>query len=204
MLMAALALGACGALIPSATQAASADVMRGGCNFETDQVAAVTGDQYVGTMHDLSVTTTGDTPPVAIGATVTCWIDVNGIESPGTRSNYSGIGVQAGVNSISFTALPDDEVTICHQVAYADGSSEPAVCPPVPVIEIPPETCCDIAYVLDYAFFDVIDPTICPELADHAGAYGPLTIAPDGDIYVPDPLDLGLNPFYDCPPYGNF
>lgn len=22
--------------------------------------------------------------------------------------------------------------------------------------------------------------------------------------YVPDPLDLGVNPIYDCPPYRNF
>jgi len=30
-----------------------------------------------------------------------------------------------------------------------------------------------------------------------------LVIEPDGDVYVFDPLNLGLNPFWDCPPYNN-
>jgi len=30
-----------------------------------------------------------------------------------------------------------------------------------------------------------------------------VTIAPDGDVYVPVPLDLWDGPVYDCPPYGN-
>jgi hypothetical protein len=45
---------------------------------------------------------------------------------------------------------------------------------------------------------------ICPVLSHLAGNYpGGLSIHPDGDVYVPDPLGLGLNPVYDCPPVGS-
>jgi hypothetical protein len=51
---------------------------------------------------------------------------------------------------------------------------------------------------------DTVDKVVCPVLVQLSGNYGPITIEPDGDIDVPDPLDLGTTQIYDCPPYQNF
>jgi len=52
--------------------------------------------------------------------------------------------------------------------------------------------------------FEYGDTFVCPELVAQAGDYGPVVVKPDGDVYVADPLVTGLNPLYDCPPYGNY
>lgn len=189
--------------MPAAAHAGGPDRIHGGCSYET--VKKPTTDEYDGVIRDRSITTDGDGAPT--GATVTCWIDVNGVEAPDTRFSYTGSGVQAGANQISFTAGDTDWVTLCRAVTYADGSTEPTECAGPVVIQIPPEciVTCDIIGTLDRLIVYAVDPAVCPALLRLAGSYpGGVTIAPDGDVYVPDPLILFDGPVYDCPPYGNF
>jgi hypothetical protein len=64
--------------------------------------------------------------------------------------------------------------------------------------------------IIHELFLDIIDPTVCPQLQQigsvtGGGFAGVLWIASDGDVYVANPLGIGgLNPVYDCPPYGNW
>jgi len=190
-------------LVAPSAHADGSDAIHGGCDFDTVH-NSVTGEE-VGTISDRSVTTDASGAP--IGATVTCWIEVDQAEAPGTRFSYSGTGVQAGANPISFVA-GDGWVRECQAVTYADGSTEPTSCPEPRVIQIPPQICegCSLIDILldalDEVFIDDVDPKVCPVLAERAGSYpGGITIAPDGDVYLPDPLGLGLNPIYICPPY---
>jgi len=61
-------------------------------------------------------------------------------------------------------------------------------------------------FLQDCLFQNVIDPTVCPVFTEYDGSYaGVVTVGPNGDIYVIDPLDLnGGAPIYDCPPYGDY
>jgi hypothetical protein len=198
-LLAGAALGLSVIVAPVA-HADSPDSIHGGCSFDT--VVDATGAN-VGVAYDASVTTDAGGAP--IGATVTCWIQVNGIEAPGTRFSYTGVGAQAGANPISFTADSTDTVAQCQEVAYADGSTEPTACTLSTTLVLPPEcflTGCDVLGTIQRFFVSTVDPVVCPVLAQLAGSYpGGVTIDPTGDVSVPDPLDLGLNPVYDCPPY---
>ncbi|MDQ1745760.1 MAG: hypothetical protein QOD07_23 [Frankiaceae bacterium] len=193
------------ALVVPAGHAAAPDVMHGGCFVDTLSKSAAGSNENVGAIGADSVTTTGDFPPAPIGATVTCWIEVNFVEAPGTRFHYSGFGAQAGIDPVSFVATDSDFVEGCESVRFADGTTDSG-CPigggdP----QIPPQ------FVLDWlnAVFDdltaaeiaYVDPAVCPALVAAAGSYGPVTIGPDGDVFLPDPYDLGLTPVYDCPPY---
>jgi hypothetical protein len=209
ILVAAL-LGLVASMLPAVAQASPPDVIRGGCGFDTNEQATLTGGQNVGVIYDLSVTATGGVPALPMDATVTCWIDVNSAVAPGTQFSYSGAGVQAGVDRISFAAGPGDLVALCESVAFADGTTRPVDCgggdptfPPQEIIDTLNLIFDTINGVLDDAY-SVVDPVICPVLTSLAGSYGPITIKPDGDVYVPDPLVLLGGPVYDCPPYGNF
>jgi len=195
-------VGAGGLAVPAA-HAVAPDRIQGGCFFNSDGTAA-TGDTQTGVIGDRSETTTGDFPPMPIGAAVTCWIDVNGVAAPGTTHTYGDLpgvpGVQAGVDTLVYTAPVGEPVYICQSVQFADGTSIPAECPPYqPRCGIEGWDC------LNDLFTDYIDPAVCPELVALAGSYPDgVTVEPDGDVYVPDPAGLGLNPVYDCPPYYDY
>lgn len=132
-------------------------------------------------------------------ATLSCQVEVNGVPVAGTTGSYSGFAAQAGVTPIAFTAGMWDFIDICDRVQYADGYDTGWDCEyPIPLTEG------GLSNLLDYTYANDVEPLLCPTLAAHPGDYGPITIGPDGDPYVPDPLGLGLDPVYDCPPYGNF
>ena len=112
MLLAALGLGASMLGAPTA-HAGNPDVFRGDCFYDTIEGPPNTGDAaYVGVIGDRSITTTGDFPPTPIGATVTCWIEINGAVAPGTTHSYGDIagipGVQAGADLVTLSAVPGD------------------------------------------------------------------------------------------------
>jgi hypothetical protein len=140
----------------------------------------------------------GDAP---IDATVYCRVEINGVAAPGTTFGYTGArGLEAGANQVSFSAAPSDIIVLDERVVYADGSDTGWDFQCGDCFSFPPdEVIADIDLVFSY-----IEPQVCPILATHAGTYGPITIGPDGDVYVPDPTGLGLNPIENCPPYGNF
>jgi hypothetical protein len=104
-------------------------------------------------------------------------------------------------------------VNLCERDVYADGTDTGWVCNTMTdqcFINAPclPEIANTLLELvngsLNNAFISIIDPVLRPILAANAGTYGPVTIKPDGDVYIPDPAGLGLNPVYDCSPYGNF
>jgi hypothetical protein len=192
------------AVIPTIALPASAgsDEIHGGCFFDTDQPPNAT--TQTGVIGDLSATTSGIS--VRIGAVVSCKIQVNGVDAPGTTFSYSGFGVQAGANPISYTATDLDYVGDCERVVYEDGVDTGWDCNST-TITLPPGEFMPIEFVLEVlhdVFVYSVDPQVCPVLAAHAGTYGPVTISPDGDVDAPDPLDLWNDPMYDCPPYGSF
>jgi len=200
ILVAALALGASLLVAPTA-HADDSDFMYGDCTFDSAEVLATSGT-HTGWIGDRSVTTTGYAQPRPIGATVTCWIEVNGVVAAGTTHSYSDLagvpGVQAGVDPISFTADILDNVQVCETVAYADGTTRSHCI--YNDLQIPTHR--QFEYI-DHAL-RTVETTVCPAMAAAAGTYpGGVTIAPDGDVYVPVPLDLWDGPVYDCPPYGN-
>jgi hypothetical protein len=98
-------------VVPAAAHAAAPhDLIVGGCGWEAEPSTGG-GTTWKGVMYEHSVTT--DSTGVPIGATVTCWIAVNGVEAPGTRISYSGFAVQAGVDRFSFTAGEFDPIQMC-------------------------------------------------------------------------------------------
>jgi hypothetical protein len=197
VLVVALALGAGAMATPAAANAAAAaDRVRGGCAFAADdEVGNLVGqDHHSGVIYDHSATTTRLVPT---DATVTCWRVVNGVEVPGARFSYSGFGVQGGADRISFVTAPGDIYYVCESVAFADGGTVPACGYGHTEIIFPPPVVTDL---VDDTWAWVVAPAACPAAATLAGTYGPVTIAPNGDVSVDDPFGLGTNPITDCPP----
>jgi hypothetical protein len=196
------AVGAIPMLASPAT--ASSDQITGGCQFVTDQPPTVVGGDETGVIGDLSETTKGVN--FGIGAVVSCKIQVNGVDAPGTTFSYSGYGVQAGADPISFAATAYDDVVECQRVVYQDGVDTGWTCEEPTYLQVPPEwdPVALALWLVDNVAVYTVDPKVCPLLAAHPGTYGAITIGPDGDVYTPDPLDLWDGPVYDCPPYRNF
>ncbi|MBV9098437.1 MAG: hypothetical protein JO079_10310 [Frankiaceae bacterium] len=131
-------------LVPGASASAFGDSARGGCYAATASNDVVTNGQNQGVIGDNSVTTDASGLPTA--ATVSCSIQVNGVEAPGTRQNYSGTGVQSGMSQVAFTASSTDDVEVCQWVGYADGSTDARTCKPVSQGQVPPLPDVDAAY----------------------------------------------------------
>lgn len=205
ILVAATALFLGFLVVPEPAGAAPTDLIVGGCGWEFAQPPGEPGT-YVGIGYDASVTT--DPTGVPTDATVSCWVVVNGVEAPGTRFSYSGLGVQSGVDHFTFAAGDTDWFDLCESVTFADGTTQLHGACFDQNFQLPPQVILDVLDIVngdvDNAFVSVVDPAVCPALVRLAGTYGPVTIAPDGDVNVPDPLELFDGPVYDCPPYGNF
>jgi hypothetical protein len=176
---------------------ATTDTIDGGCFIAAVDLGSVNNFATAGFLGDVSVTR--DDSPGPAQATVTCWLEINGVEERNTRFDSSGLGQQFGLEEISFVFTEGDSVFACEHVTYADGT-EKQTCFPAPTqANVPPHEVLDSVR----AFAQTVDPTLCPLLAGHAGAYpGGLGITPSGDVWVDDPFDLSPKPLYDCPPYG--
>ena len=190
------AAGVIAALVPAAgASAAGSDAIQGGCGYNT--LDTPNSSTYTGVIYDTSATS--DASGLPTDATVSCRIDVNGVTAPNTTYSYSGFAVQAGFDRVSYTAEPYDDVEMCQRVQYADGVDTGWECKPPIYIQVPPEV-----DPIELVFY-LVDPIVCAKLAGEAGDYGPISIRSDGDLYVADPLGLFAGePFYDCPPYGNY
>ena len=199
---------------PATAANEAGDSIFGGCVWQADSHAVVTGGQFVGVMAESSVTIDGSNAPT--GATVECSVYVNDVKQASTDLVTAGYGIQAGARPISFTASDSDIVQLCEDVTYADGSKTPPcnpsecpeVCfPPAPVNDLLNRTglldrANDLLNQVNEAEIQYVDPAICPELVKLAGSYGPITIAADGDVTIADPFGI-FGPFWDCPPYSN-
>jgi hypothetical protein len=184
------------------------DTFTRGCGFDTNQQDTVTNGENQGVIYVAGISQEASGLPST--ATVSCWIDVNGVEQPGTRLTTTGTGVIVNSQQITFNSVDGDSINECQSVTFADGSTWTAAdgnvgvdCPAAIEVVIPPQVVTDL---LDTLFITVIDPTICPILVTlgqltGGGVAGVVTIGPDGDLSIIDPLDLGINPIEDCPPY---
>ena len=190
--------------------AAASNVMRGGCFLNTQGHPLVTGDTQVGVIGDESVTTTGDSPAVPIGATVTCSLKVNGVLVPGTTHSYSDspvTGIQVGTDPVTYTAGPFDALSLCESVVFADNTAWDEICYALgDTIQLPPQVVIDTLQAIYDVIFGVVDPfvlepVVCSTLVPISGNYGLVTVAPDGDVYVTDPLVDRDVQLVDCPPY---
>ena len=184
------------------------DAIHGGCSFNTDSNQTATQGQNEGVIDATAILLTSANTPDA-GASVHCKIQVNGVDAPGTQLDVSAnaAGIVQGQAQISFDdqdgTLPS---ALCEKDDWGDGDTTGWVCRASIVVQIPPQEVIDL---LDALFIGTIDPLVCPVLvqlgqATGGGVPGVLEIRADGDVYVADPLGLGLNPVDDCPPYGNF
>lgn len=193
-----VALSLVGLTAPAAT-ASTRDVTLGGCDWVAPEDPTAPGD-HSGVMYVHTTTTGRDGLP--IGATVTCKLQKNGVDVPGTTFAASGDGVQVGYGPVSYT-IDDifDYVGACQRTVYADGTDTGWSCEdgnlvlyliPPPYQQAPQE--------VDNIIETYLDPSACPVLAAHPGSYGPVTIGDDGDVSVADPLAL-IGLVYDCPPY---
>ena len=122
-----VAIGLVTVAVPAASASGATDTIRGGCIFDTDQNATLTGGANVGVIGDASITT--DASGLPTDATVFCKIQVNGADAPHTTYSYSGFAVQDGVDRISFAASMLDSVAECQRVVFADGTDTGWVCP---------------------------------------------------------------------------
>jgi hypothetical protein len=184
------------------------DTLKGGCGFNTDENAVATNGANQGKIYVAAVSQEAAGTPST--ATVSCWIDVNGVEQGGTRLTVTANGVIAGQQDITYSSVTGDSVNECQQVTFADGSTWTAKdgnvgtdCPAATEITLPPQAVIDALNAIFDALngvLSLVDPTICPVLASLAGTYGPVVIDSTGDTWVNDGLGL-IGKVYDCPPY---
>ena len=116
------------------------DTLEGGCGVN----GIVTGGTaYEGVIYVDSVSREASGTPA--GATVVCWMQDDGAEKDGTRLITTGRFGQLNAAHISFTTNAGDEVSLCMQVTFVDGSTWTGPdgtnpdCKPVMYIPIPPQ-----------------------------------------------------------------
>jgi hypothetical protein len=194
----ALALTVTALAVPtSSANADPGDTLKGGCGFDTNQNAILTRGANQGVIYVTALSQEASGTPST--ATVTCWIDVNGVEQPGTRLSSTGNGVIAGLAEISFSSVTGDNITECQRVTFDDGSTWTAKDGNVGVD-------CPEPGDLINTVTELPDFAVCPFLIATAtvtggGVLGVLWFGPDGDIYIADPTGIVYAEIYDCPPY---
>jgi len=180
-LFGALAAGVLAAAAPSAV---AAPTVLSGCFYDTYSQSTVDDGTFHGVIGVHAVVR--DENGVPATATVGCKIQVNGVDAPGTTFYYTGTGVVAGADPIALTLADTDLATLCQNV---DGGVWE--CRGSTQLPFPPQE------VYDLLFYGIgpegPDPLVCPVLKT--------LLPPQGDVTVPDPLDLGVGLLWDCPPY---
>lgn len=179
LVLGAVALGLTTFVLPTAR--AAGETIRDGCLFAAVATHPTEFNSAAeGVIADVSLTTDAAGDPIF--ATVSCKIEVNGVDATPTFS-YSGTGVQVGVDLLSFVTDEGDSVSICQRVVYDTGAATAFGCRPVTEARVPPEQVTDLVAGV---FHDAADPVIC-------GVLG-------GDVALP-PNFAYTGPVYDCPPY---
>jgi len=122
-------------VVPAASASAGGDTIRGGCYAYGVPTGLATPGQNTGAIGDLSGTS--DASGLPTGGTVTCTLVVNGL--PMWTFTYSGAGAEAGMNTVTYTASPTDDVEVCQSVRYADDTTDGESCKPISQAPVPPE-----------------------------------------------------------------
>jgi hypothetical protein len=194
LLLGAAALGFAG--VGAAPAQAAGETTQSGCMFVAlSTVPTEFNGLAVGVMADVSTTTDAARNPIF--ATVSCKIQVNGVDATPTF-NYSGSGVQVGADVMQFFADDSDVVQICQRVAYGTGTTTSWSCRFVTQARVLPQPITDL---VGGALMSTVNPVLCPVLASQSGSYlgGAVVITPTGDVFLPGSVYYG--PFIDCPPY---
>jgi hypothetical protein len=197
--------------LPAGVPAANAATSSGRCGFfgVSDPSGLVTAPDTISGV--LWGQFTAD-PVDDLGASLTCWLRVNGTDAPGARLTVSGI--LPAYQQVQITAVDGDSVEVCGQIHHL--TSEGAVwCEPLSNTGVPPEPVVDavatalgivldtgylVADTVDAAKKAFVDPTLCPVLASRApGVPGVVDIGPDGDTEITGSTKVVR---YECPPYG--
>jgi hypothetical protein len=173
------------------------DTIYGGCGFVTIGSPILPAGQNDGVIYVDALTTEQSTLPS--DATLSCWITVNGVEQTATKLTAIDpphTGIESGAKQINFTAADTDVVAECQQVTYADGSTWTA-----------PDGSVGTDCRTENAGTDNTlgcKALVLLGLRVHGQIFGGLiTINPDGDLYLGEPVGPGSIWIYDCPSFGN-
>lgn len=193
---------------PSTPASADAgDTVHGGCEFLTYREQAATSGVNKGAI-EVSAALQNSAGIPDSGASVRCKIQVNGIDAPGTEIDVDAdtAGLVQGQAQIVFDdqggTLPS---ALCEEDNWSDGDSSGWVCQGSSQFQIPPQAVID---AVNSVTATTLDPTVCPvfqELHDltGGGVLGVVRIGADGDLYLAQPVGVGYDKVYDCPPYGS-
>jgi len=177
VLLGVLAAGTLAAPAPGAL--ADHVEMTGGCFTDSVSRENVTDDARVGVIGGIAAVRSSSGVPVQ--ARLSCKIKVDGTDATPTFT-YSGTGVIAGADQLSYVGSNDAHITLCQKV-----DDEPWDCAPAPWLRIPVQEIIDFLYL--YVIPTMPDPLTCPVLA--------ALFPPQGDVVLPEPIGL----LWDCPPY---
>jgi hypothetical protein len=169
------------------------DTLNGGCGFNTNQNSIATNGQNEGVIFVTALSNEAAGGPST--ATVSCWIDVNGVEQGGTRLTVTGTGPIVGQQQISFSAGDTDFIAECQEVVFADGSTWTAPDGNVGV---------DCSASASVGGSPQLDQLLCPVFValyaeTNGGVLGVLRISSGGDLYLANPTGTGYTKIWDCP-----
>jgi len=105
----------------TAAQADTTDHLYGGCGLHVTLVSTLSPDRYSGEIFEASASLDATNSPTT--ASVSCWVEVNGVEAVNSRLNTGGFAFQEGEKSLAYTAGATDVVALCQQVTFLDGST---------------------------------------------------------------------------------
>ena len=174
--------GLAAGLVALHAPAASADHVDANCQFNAVSQATLTGaDQWEGVAEGWAVAK-HDT------VTVRCVVYVNGVATASTAPEGPTPVVAVTAGRVSYTARITDLVQLCPVVTTSHG--EQRLCG-YGGEQVPPQ---EIVDLLIWTFGHV-DRAGCAVLAALSPGTPPVTIDPEGDVYVDGEL------WWDCPPY---
>jgi hypothetical protein len=208
------ALGAIAATVislvaPLTASADQGDTLHGGCFLLTAEQQALTNGATEGNFSGLAIAQHADATPA--GASVSCWIDVNGAEAYGTRLDFRAGGASAN-RHVSFNANPSDTVSVCMQVWFDDGSAwtgadgtNPDCANDSDASAAGAEVGTGAANSSSGVIWTGVDVnrTVCPLLVTArqvtgGGVGGVLVIGPGGSIFLNNPISRTSTIVYTC------
>ncbi len=195
-LLASLLLAVVPAAPAAAGDAADLRFLRG-CEFDTVAQDTVTGGRYAGVLYAkvVAYSVRPEQYPVTV-TSIGCELRVNGhtVLRSGTWPGAGPVGV-VPPEPIEFAAGDTDWVELCTLVDVVDGEGDAhhlTRCPGATTLPMPPPWMADL---VDDAF-TLADAAACERFVAAAPYLPPpVTVGPDGDVYVGGEL------WWDCPPY---
>lgn len=169
----------------------------GGCDAQVTADSTAGQDMYSGMLRALAVVYSGDPARNPVSATIRCEVRVNGAPASGGVLTASGTTVLAGAAAVTYAASETQFVQVCETVDFPGFTTQS--CHGVAPVQLPPQEITDAfdnaVAIVESLVVDFVDPVVCSVLPQLAGVTDPVTVEPDGDVYL-----LG-DPIWECPPY---